>query len=148
MLPLKSFPYKIKLHSSYTGSFVSLLIFCFLFMIASWGLEFFLNSQPNFLSILQRYLLPLLALNGILGLLSQFKTSYVITCQLLLLVLFIMSLLNTLIQIGLVHEPIFTTEWDSDNKIHLLNVLVSLFKSLGSISIFALFLRDKKQARM
>ncbi len=145
---LKSFLYKIKTSSDYRLPFLALMIFSLFFMIASWILEFAFHHHPSPLSILQRYLLPLIALNALLGFRSQFKTSYVITCQLLVLTIFVISIIHTLIQFGLIHGLCVSEEcalsWERASNFHIYNIPLSLFKSLGAIGIFILFLRNKK----
>ncbi len=152
MLLLKSSPYKIKTGTDCQLPFFILLGFCLVYLLFSWGAEVFFHFPPCSLCLMQRYLLLLIAFNGILGVFSQFKTSYVVTCQILLIVLFTLAMIHIFIQSGLIyytcpskiHTP---TLWNYQSMFcsatpkSIVGLPFAIFNALGALVVFCLFLK-------
>jgi hypothetical protein len=152
---LKSFPYKTN-PPDYTLSFVSLVVFSLFCAAASWGGELLLSIPTSSLSLIQRYLLFLMGINGVLGLISRFKTSYLITCQILLFIFFVMSTIQTFFHLGCMYRlsslqaeiSEMLSLLCSQKSFTLLNIPFPFFNALGSMSVFLLLLRYKEKACM
>lgn len=152
---LKSFLYKIKTAPDYQIPLFVLLTFSTLCLLVSWGVELLFHVQPCSLCLIQRYLLVLIVLNGALGLFSQFKTSYAITCQILLVVLFLIGALHSCIQLGIIHNSCslgtfsklvrnYHSLFCPQKSFNIFNIPLSLFNSTGSLVSLLLFLTHSR----
>ncbi|MFS8563947.1 MAG: disulfide bond formation protein B [Rhabdochlamydiaceae bacterium] len=145
---MKSSLHKIKMKTGLQSPLVYLLVFSLVSLLVSFGTEMFLHLRPCPLCLTQRYLLILIALNGFLGARSLFKVSYIITCKILLVVLFIASLTLTSIKLGFKGHLAYFSQKESSAILKLLedphsffygfHAPLSLFNVLGASIIFFL----------
>ena len=144
MQKLKSFLYRVNLRSREQKIFAILIVFALLSLFISCFLEFFFPYLGCSFSIFHRYLLILISLNGLLGVFRPFKTSYIKTCQILLITLLITTLIQAVLPLNFI-ENIFslkvgTVKHSLLSPALLTNSFLTL-SSLGSIFILVLFLR-------
>lgn len=154
---LKSLPHIIKIWASRRLSLVYLLVFCIASLLISFGAELFFHVKPRPLCLTQRYLVILIAFNAFVGSRSLFKNSYVITCKILLIVLFITALTHTSIQLGLIgHLSSLQTENSEISKLlqdprsffYTFRIPLSLFNVVGACLTFWLLDPLVKTARL